>query len=87
MSRDPEAVLVVKVFASPDAEAPVAEVEAEIHRDRITTYRTGDLDAVKVAAEALQVAAGDDGRGDNAPAYAAGIGGVLLGALLGGGEG
>ena len=42
MSRDPEAVLVVKMFASPEADAPATEVEAEIYRDRIRTCRTGD---------------------------------------------
>ena len=84
--RDPEGVLVVKVFASLDADTPAAEVVAEVYPDRITTHTTGDADAVALGAEALRVAAGADRKGSSAPLYAAGLGGVVLGALLGGGE-
>ena len=84
--RDPEAVLVVKVFASPDADTPAAEVTAELYPDRIVTHTAGDADAVALGAEALWVAAGADRKGSTAPLHAAGLGGVLLGSLFGGGE-
>lgn len=83
----PDHVIVVKVFASQDTDAPAAEVVAEVYPDRITTHTTGDADAVTLGAKALQVAAGDHGQGQgDAPLYAAGLGGVLLGSLFGGGE-
>ena len=81
---DPDAVLVVKVFASPDATEPAAEVVADFYPDRVTTQTTGDPDVVSLAAEALQVATGQHPTQRDGTAMAAGVGGVVLGALLGG---
>ena len=77
-------VIVVQVLASPNDTEPAAVVVANIGPDRISTETTGDMDVLQDAVEALQVATGQYPTQREGPMVAAGVGGVVLGALLGG---